>query len=161
MGQVIIAESWHSSESRRLPAKGKGCAHASLDQRSAEILARVPRTVLLPPWPAQMATALYFIDKLALRAGHEKDEDEADTVGCCTLKVGEREGFGGVGAGICLLKLQRTCTPSLRCLCCGLVLPPAQAAFASGHSLQSCPFVPSHRHAGRERGVPAPQPHQV
>ena len=38
--------------------------------------------------PPQMATALYFIDKLALRAGHEKDEDEADTVGCCTLKVG-------------------------------------------------------------------------
>ena len=35
----------------------------------------------------QMSTALYFIDKLALRAGHEKDEDEADTVGCCTLKV--------------------------------------------------------------------------
>jgi len=35
----------------------------------------------------QMACALYFIDKLALRAGHEKDEDEADTVGCCTLKV--------------------------------------------------------------------------
>lgn len=34
----------------------------------------------------QMAVALYFIDKLALRAGHEKDEDEADTVGCCTLK---------------------------------------------------------------------------
>lgn len=34
-----------------------------------------------------MATALYFIDKLALRAGHEKDDDEADTVGCCTLKV--------------------------------------------------------------------------
>lgn len=35
----------------------------------------------------QMGTALYFIDKLALRAGHEKDEDEAETVGCCTLKV--------------------------------------------------------------------------
>lgn len=35
----------------------------------------------------QMTTALYFIDRLALRAGHEKDEDEADTVGCCTLKV--------------------------------------------------------------------------
>lgn len=35
----------------------------------------------------QMGTALYFIDKLALRAGHEKDADEADTVGCCTLKV--------------------------------------------------------------------------
>ena len=38
----------------------------------------------------QMATALYFIDKLALRAGHEKDEDEADTVGCCTLKASGR-----------------------------------------------------------------------
>ena len=35
----------------------------------------------------QMGVALYFIDVLALRAGHEKDEDEADTVGCCTLKV--------------------------------------------------------------------------
>ena len=35
----------------------------------------------------QMGVALYFIDKLALRAGHEKDEDEADTVGCCTLKA--------------------------------------------------------------------------
>lgn len=34
-----------------------------------------------------MGVALYFIDKLALRAGHEKDDDEADTVGCCTLKV--------------------------------------------------------------------------
>ena len=34
----------------------------------------------------QMATALYFIDRLALRAGHEKEEDEAETVGCCTLK---------------------------------------------------------------------------
>lgn len=35
----------------------------------------------------QMGVALYFIDKLALRAGHEKEEDEADTVGCCSLKV--------------------------------------------------------------------------
>jgi len=34
-----------------------------------------------------MAVAVYFLDKLALRAGHEKDDDEADTVGCCTLKV--------------------------------------------------------------------------
>ena len=35
----------------------------------------------------QKSTALYFIDVLALRAGHEKDDDEADTVGCCTLKA--------------------------------------------------------------------------
>ncbi|CAB3408533.1 unnamed protein product [Caenorhabditis bovis] len=36
----------------------------------------------------QRAVALYFIDKLALRAGNEKDVDEvADTVGCCSLRV--------------------------------------------------------------------------
>ncbi|KAJ3274687.1 DNA topoisomerase 1 [Terramyces sp. JEL0728] len=34
----------------------------------------------------QLATCLYFIDKLALRAGNEKGEDEADTVGCCSLR---------------------------------------------------------------------------
>eukprot|EP00762_Andalucia_godoyi_P001876 ANDGO_06005.mRNA.1 DNA topoisomerase 1 len=35
----------------------------------------------------QRATALYLIDKLALRVGNEKGEDEADTVGCCSLRV--------------------------------------------------------------------------
>lgn len=34
----------------------------------------------------QRATAMYLIDKLALRAGGEKGEDEADTVGCCSLR---------------------------------------------------------------------------
>lgn len=51
------------------------------------------RTAYEQSWEAsdrreqQMGVALYFIDKLALRAGHEKEEDEADTVGCCTLKA--------------------------------------------------------------------------
>jgi len=35
----------------------------------------------------QRAVSMYFIDKLALRAGNEKDEDQADTVGCCSLRV--------------------------------------------------------------------------
>ncbi|XP_012845487.1 PREDICTED: DNA topoisomerase 1-like [Erythranthe guttata] len=39
------------------------------------------------PAKKQIAVATYLIDKLALRAGNEKDDDEADTVGCCTLKV--------------------------------------------------------------------------
>ncbi|CAK9163879.1 unnamed protein product [Ilex paraguariensis] len=39
------------------------------------------------PTNRQIAVATYLIDKLALRAGNEKDDDEADTVGCCTLKV--------------------------------------------------------------------------
>lgn len=34
----------------------------------------------------QRATALWLIDHLALRAGNEKGEDEADTVGCCSLR---------------------------------------------------------------------------
>ena len=35
----------------------------------------------------QMATALYLIDKLAIRIGNEKKSDEADTVGITTLKI--------------------------------------------------------------------------
>lgn len=34
----------------------------------------------------QRATAMYLIDIFALRAGNEKGEDEADTVGCCSLR---------------------------------------------------------------------------
>ncbi|KAG5355424.1 DNA topoisomerase 1 [Yarrowia sp. C11] len=34
----------------------------------------------------QRATAMYLIDVLALRAGGEKGDDEADTVGCCSLR---------------------------------------------------------------------------
>ncbi|AYV77959.1 MAG: dna topoisomerase 1b [Edafosvirus sp.] len=35
----------------------------------------------------QIATALYFIDNLALRVGNEKGKDEADTVGVTSLRV--------------------------------------------------------------------------
>lgn len=35
----------------------------------------------------QLGSALYLIDKLALRVGNEKSNDEADTVGCCSLRV--------------------------------------------------------------------------
>ncbi|OMH78957.1 DNA topoisomerase 1 [Zancudomyces culisetae] len=34
----------------------------------------------------QRATALYLIDRFALRAGNEKGDDQADTVGCCSLR---------------------------------------------------------------------------
>lgn len=34
----------------------------------------------------QKATAMYLIDQFALRAGNEKGDDEAETVGCCSLK---------------------------------------------------------------------------
>lgn len=35
----------------------------------------------------QRSVAMYLIDKLALRVGNEKGEEEADTVGCCSLRV--------------------------------------------------------------------------
>jgi DNA topoisomerase-1 len=35
----------------------------------------------------QTGTAMWVIDRLALRVGGEKDEDEADTVGACSLRV--------------------------------------------------------------------------
>ena len=44
----------------------------------------------------QRATALWLIDHLALRAGNEKGDDEADTVGCCSLRV-EHVRFEGTG----------------------------------------------------------------
>ena len=44
----------------------------------------------------QLATAMWVIDILALRVGGEKGEDEADTVGCCSLRV-EHLNFEGGG----------------------------------------------------------------
>lgn len=35
----------------------------------------------------QLATALYLIDNFALRVGNEKGDDEADTVGVCSLRI--------------------------------------------------------------------------
>ena len=35
----------------------------------------------------QLGAATYLIDILALRVGNEKGDDEADTVGCCSLRV--------------------------------------------------------------------------
>lgn len=55
---------------------------------------RQPRAVCVRVWLtlcrfpcSQLATAMWVIDKLALRVGNEKDEDEADTVGACSLRL--------------------------------------------------------------------------
>jgi DNA topoisomerase-1 len=47
---------------------------------------------------AQRATAMWIIDRLALRAGNEKGEDEADTVGTCSLRK-EHLAFDESGKG--------------------------------------------------------------
>lgn len=60
--------------------KLKGCVDEIREQYNIDLKAREMRV-------RQRAVALYFIDKLALRAGNEKDTDEAaDTVGCCSLR---------------------------------------------------------------------------
>ena len=43
----------------------------------------------------QLATALYFIDKFALRVGNEKGDDEVDTVGVSSLRIEHIELLGG------------------------------------------------------------------
>ncbi len=39
------------------------------------------------PIENQLGVCTYLIDRLALRVGNEKGEDEADTVGCCSIRV--------------------------------------------------------------------------
>merc|ERR1712241_1642723 len=68
---------WQKYEKAR---KLKGCIDKIRDQYMADMKSKETRI-------RQRAVALYFIDKLALRAGNEKDEDQADTVGCCSLRV--------------------------------------------------------------------------
>ncbi|XP_061773970.1 DNA topoisomerase I, mitochondrial isoform X3 [Nerophis ophidion] len=69
---------WEKYEVAR---KLKTCVDAIRHQYLADMKSREMRV-------RQRAVALYFIDKLALRAGNEKEEGEtADTVGCCSLRV--------------------------------------------------------------------------
>ncbi len=52
----------------------------TLDQRAKRVHADEMKT-------RQLASVCYLIDRLAMRVGDEKDEDEADTVGASTLRV--------------------------------------------------------------------------
>ncbi len=52
----------------------------TLDKRAEQIRADEMKT-------RQLAAVCYLIDRLAMRVGDEKDEDEADTVGASTLRV--------------------------------------------------------------------------
>lgn len=62
-------------KARKLKCCVKQIRRANAEElRSKEMLVR------------QRATALWLIDHLALRAGNEKGDDEADTVGCCSLR---------------------------------------------------------------------------
>jgi DNA topoisomerase-1 len=61
-------------------------------QKIGSQLERLRRTILKrmgekDPKTAKIATVSYLIDRLGMRVGDEKDEDEADTVGATTLRV--------------------------------------------------------------------------
>ncbi|KAG7394441.1 DNA topoisomerase 1 [Phytophthora boehmeriae] len=58
----------------------------------------------------QRSTAMWVIDILALRVGNEKGEDEADTVGCCSLRV-EHMSFNDVNCALTLSFLGKDSMP--------------------------------------------------
>lgn len=68
---------WQKYETAR---KLKGCVEKIRENYTSDMKSKEMRI-------RQRAVAMYFIDKLALRAGHEKDDDSADTVGCCSLRT--------------------------------------------------------------------------
>ncbi len=60
---------------------------ARLNEEQTEIEKRGERIQRAETQKRQIATVCYLIDRLAMRVGDEKDEDEADTVGASTLRV--------------------------------------------------------------------------
>jgi DNA topoisomerase-1 len=60
--------------------KLKGCIHRIRTDYTAKIRSKDKGS-------RELGTAMWVIDALALRVGGEKGEDEADTVGCCSLRV--------------------------------------------------------------------------
>ena len=79
-GHIVVGDLRAAAQPRALPPPYGGDFHVVL---ASDMPARArggrPQ--------AQLAVTTYLVDKLALRAGGEKDEDLADTVGVCTLRV--------------------------------------------------------------------------
>lgn len=61
--------------------KLKACIHKVRSDYAKKIQQKTDRS------DRQLGVAMWVIDVLALRVGGEKGEDEADTVGCCSLRV--------------------------------------------------------------------------
>ncbi len=91
-----LREDVHALEARVLQASQAGDADGR-KKREDELYARVRELEQLDKQrqalrsaqmkKRQIATVCYLIDRLAMRVGDEKDEDEADTVGASTLRV--------------------------------------------------------------------------
>ncbi len=77
-----------SSRLRQKKEKGKYDKAMSIDDKLDAIRKYIHESMLSKDEKTrQVATACYLIDRLVLRVGDEKDEDEADTVGASTLRV--------------------------------------------------------------------------
>jgi DNA topoisomerase I len=77
-----------SSSIRQMRDKGKYEKAKKLEQYIKKVESYVLKAMRSKDLrERKIATACFLIDKLAMRVGDEKDEDEADTVGASTLRV--------------------------------------------------------------------------
>ncbi len=86
-----------SSSIRQARDKGKYDRARALERSIEKVRAFISKSMSsIDPKIRKTATVSFLIDKLAMRVGDEKDEDEADTVGASTLRV-EHLKFGESG----------------------------------------------------------------
>ena len=77
-----------SSALRQERDKSKYDKARELDKHIEKVRAFISKSMSSKdPKTKKMSTVCFLIDKLAMRVGDEKDEDEADTVGASTLRV--------------------------------------------------------------------------
>jgi DNA topoisomerase IB/intein/homing endonuclease len=87
-GKVKYVWLHDSSSIRQERDKGKYDKARDLDKHIDKVRAFISKSMSSKdPKTRRIATACFLIDKLAMRVGDEKDEDEADTVGASTLRV--------------------------------------------------------------------------
>lgn len=77
-----------SSNIRQMRDKSKYDKARELEKKIEKVRSYISKSMSVKdPKTRRTATACFLIDKLAMRVGDEKDEDEADTVGASTLRV--------------------------------------------------------------------------
>src|SRR5487761_112069 len=87
-GKVKYVWLHDSSRIRQARDKNKYDKAKKLEKDIGKVEAYILRsTASKDPRVRKIATACFLIDKLSMRVGDEKDEDEADTVGASTLRV--------------------------------------------------------------------------
>lgn len=82
---VLLAETSHLRQERERAKYDKA---VRLEEHLRDVRAAIRRGMRdKDEKKRQVATVAYLIDRLSMRVGDEKDEDEADTVGASTLRV--------------------------------------------------------------------------